>query len=98
MRKTLIGIAGVATGALLLSKALRKPSEDSSQKTKARSRPAGKGKAAKQSTTVWVNTDRGVYHFPNTRWYGKTAIGEFMEEAAALAAGHRPAKASSSSD
>jgi len=94
MRKALIGIAGVATGALLLSKALRKPPEVPLHNSKDRSRRSGSGKVASQSQTVWVNTDRGVYHLPDTRWYGKTAVGEFMDEAAALAAGHRSAKAS----
>jgi hypothetical protein len=48
-------------------------------------------KTEKQETTVWVNTNSGVYHCPGTRWYGKTKQGEYMGECAALKAGNRPA-------
>jgi endonuclease YncB( thermonuclease family) len=44
-----------------------------------------------QSVTVWVNTNSGVYHCSGTRWYGTTAAGQFMAEAAAQIAGFRPA-------
>jgi hypothetical protein len=41
---------------------------------------------------VWVNTATGVYHFPGTRWYGKTGSGQFMNEAEAQARGYRPSQ------
>jgi hypothetical protein len=37
-------------------------------------------------------THTGVYHYPGTRWYGKTKQGEFMSEAEPKAKGYRPAK------
>ena len=40
---------------------------------------------------VWVNTNSGVYHCPNTRWYGKTKSGQFMTQREAQAKGYRPA-------
>ncbi len=40
---------------------------------------------------VWVNTDSGVYHCPDTRWYGKTKKGKYMRQGEAQAAGYRPA-------
>lgn len=40
---------------------------------------------------VWVNTSTGVYHCPSSRYYGNTRRGEYMTEAEARAAGHRPA-------
>lgn len=41
--------------------------------------------------SVWVNTNTGVYHCPNTRWYGKTKSGKYMRQREAQAKGYRPA-------
>jgi hypothetical protein len=40
---------------------------------------------------VWVNTNSGVYHCPNTRWYAKTKSGKYMTQKEAQAKGYRPA-------
>jgi hypothetical protein len=47
---------------------------------------------ASESKRVWMNTASGVYHYPDTRWYGETKQGEFMSEADAKAKGYRPAR------
>jgi len=44
--------------------------------------------------TVWVNTNSGIYHCPNTRWYGNTKNGEYMTQKEAQAQGYRPAHGS----
>ena len=40
---------------------------------------------------VWVNTKSGVYHCPNTRWYGNTKHGEYMTQKEAQSKGYRAA-------
>lgn len=62
--------------------------------------PASRSKTASSSVsqgtpgpgTVWVNLDSGVYHYPNSRYYGKTKSGKYMSEADAEQAGYRAAK------
>jgi hypothetical protein len=41
---------------------------------------------------VWVNLDSGVYHYANSRYYGKTKSGKYMSEADAMKAGYHAAK------
>lgn len=40
---------------------------------------------------VWVNTNTGVYHCPNTRWYGTTKNGKYITQKEAQSKGYRPA-------
>ena len=40
---------------------------------------------------VCVNTNSGVYHCPDTRWYGNTKHGEYMTQREAQKKGYRPA-------
>lgn len=42
--------------------------------------------------TVWVNLETGVYHYGNSRYYGKTKNGKYMSEADATKAGYHAAK------
>ena len=44
-----------------------------------------------RNVLVWVNTNSGVYHCPNTRWYGKTKSGKYMTQKEAQAKGYRRA-------
>ena len=44
------------------------------------------------SGAVWVNLETKVYHYPNSRFYGKTKSGKYMPEADAVSAGYQPAK------
>jgi hypothetical protein len=48
--------------------------------------------SANPSVTVWVNTKSGVYHCPNTRWYGNTKAGKYMTQREAQSLGYRPAR------
>jgi hypothetical protein len=43
------------------------------------------------SVLVWVNLNSGVYHCPNTRWYGNTKNGKYMPQKEAQSKGYRPA-------
>jgi len=43
------------------------------------------------NASVWVNTTSGVYHCPNTRWYGNTKNGKYMTQQEAQSKGYRPA-------
>ena len=47
--------------------------------------------AGTPNVKVWVNTNSGVYHCPNTRWYGNTKSGRFMTQREAQSKGYRPA-------
>jgi hypothetical protein len=47
--------------------------------------------AGNPTVTVWVNTKSGVYHCPNTRWYGNTKNGQYMTQKEAQSKGYRPA-------
>lgn len=46
------------------------------------------------NVTVWVNTNSGVYHCSNTRWYGNTKSGQYMTQQEAQSKGYRPAHGS----
>jgi hypothetical protein len=47
---------------------------------------------AQEAQQVWVNTATGIYHYPGTRWYGKTNQGKYMTEKDAIAQGFRAAR------
>jgi len=57
---------------------------------KAAAAPASMGTPAVGN--VWVNLDTGVYHYSNSRYYGKTKSGKYMSEADAMKAGYHAAK------
>jgi hypothetical protein len=40
---------------------------------------------------VWVNTESGVYHCPNSADWGATRRGRYLTESDASASGHKPA-------
>jgi hypothetical protein len=40
---------------------------------------------------VWVNTESGIYHCPNTSDWGATRRGRYLTESDASASGHKPA-------
>jgi hypothetical protein len=63
----------------------------SSQAVVNRDAPIPTQSAGNPTVKVWVNTNSGVYHCPNTRWYGKTKSGQFMTQREAQAKGYRPA-------
>ena len=56
--------------------------------------PAATASAGNPGVTVWVNTESGVYHCANTRWYGNTKSGKYMTQKEAQAKGYRPAHGS----
>jgi hypothetical protein len=46
---------------------------------------------------VWVNTESGVYHCPNTAEWGATRRGRYLTESDAAVSGHKPAAGKSCS-
>jgi hypothetical protein len=75
-----------------------KPSTAASNQSSTSSQPTSKAPNSTASQgnpgpgMVWVNLDSGVYHYENSRYYGKTKNGKYMSEADAVKAGYRPAK------
>jgi hypothetical protein len=63
----------------------------SSQAVVNRDSPSTSQSSESAKVIVWVNTNSGVYHCPNTRWYGKTKSGRFMTQREAQSKGYRPA-------
>ena len=63
----------------------------SSQAVVNRRTPVTRQSAGNPNVKVWVNTNSGVYHCPNTRWYGNTKSGRFMTQREAQSKGYRPA-------
>ena len=47
--------------------------------------------SATAAVRVWVNTSSGVYHCPDSRYYGTTKQGRYMTEVDAQASRYRPA-------
>jgi len=50
-------------------------------------KPAAEAAPGGGPDKVWVNLNSSVYHCPGDRYYGKTANGRYMTEAAAKSAG-----------
>ena len=47
---------------------------------------------------VWVNTESGVYHCPNSSDWGATRRGRYLTESDAAASGHKPASGKACND
>ena len=83
MRRFLIGLAILASSFAILPGA-----------SVGQALYASASEAAKQCPSdivVWVNTPTRIYHYPGTRWYGRTKQGAFVCEKEAKKAGMRPA-------
>jgi Helix-hairpin-helix motif len=70
------------------------PAASSQPAPSAPAKPAAS--AASQGTpgpgTVWVNLESGVYHYPGSKFYGKTKSGKYLPETDAVKAGYHAAK------
>jgi hypothetical protein len=83
------GQSGMAPNAVELHPVLRVTPVDGLGETGGAA--PGRGSAADSSTVrVWLNLSSRVYHCPGTRYYGRTARGEYMTEAEARRRGARP--------
>ena len=85
-RLCLIGLVWCAVGALFLHGA-------AAQGVDAPAAPSGQVTVAPAATPapVWVNIPSHIYHFPGSRWYGRTGSGKYVSEADAIAEGDRAA-------
>jgi hypothetical protein len=88
----------VVLGSLLVPRVLSAQQAQPAPSPNSQATPA-KPSATQASSTaqgnpdvqVWVNTKTGVYHCPNTHWYGATKAGQFMKQSEAQQKGFRPA-------
>ena len=67
------------------------PSKNTPPST-AKASPAPVSQGTPGPGNVWVNLDSGVYHYNNSRYYGKTKNGKYMSEADAISSGYHAAK------
>jgi len=77
------GAAAAAEGAV--------PSKGKRATSTAESAASGQTPPTDSKGMVWVNLDSGVYHYPNSRYYGKTKNGKYMSESDATGAGYHAA-------
>lgn len=92
-----LALAGLRLARLLNDSIGKMTPRDFAASTTAADNSASSGRAGEtQNATgsgvnVWVNTKSGAYHCPDTRWYGNTKRGEYMNESEAVKNGYHPA-------
>ena len=96
---SLVTVSG-ETAAAASTKAVTPAAQPKASSAPTQPAPAAPAKAATAAASqgtpgpgmVWVNLGSGVYHYSNSRFYGKTKSGKYMPEADAIQAGYHAAK------
>jgi hypothetical protein len=68
------------------------PAQSSETATAPKTAPSTASQGTAGPGMVWVNLDSGVYHYNNSRFYGKTKSGKYIPESDAMKAGYHAAK------
>jgi hypothetical protein len=87
---TITGGSAASSAPAAVSKPTPAPAPAPMSAPKATAAPASQGTPG--AGNVWVNLDTGVYHYSNSRYYGKTKSGKYLSEADAMKAGYHAAK------
>lgn len=97
-RRAILAVAGIlvlASGLVVAMPSVRRALFQASESA-APPRPQEAGMAAPDQgnpdAVVWVNLKTGVYHCPDTRWYGKTLEGKYLPQKQARETGFKPAE------
>ena len=85
VNRFLISVAALLCGWLALGLFLTHSAAGQLDSAEAAATPDVAASPAASIAPVWVNVPSHIYHYTDSRWYGRTARGKYLNEAEALA-------------